>query len=252
MEWGRAVNDAIKKFLQFQLTVNIVAVVTTLVTGIESVNQETVLTPVQLLWVNLIMDTLAALALATDPPTKSILQRKPDKKSDPIISVTMWKMLLIQAVYQLVVILTMFFAQHSLFKGYDDATTRTVIFNSFVWMQIFNTLNCRRLDNKFNMFEGIFANPWYPVIVTVMICGQILIVFVGGKALSTVRLNGAQWGISIVAGFLPIPLGLLVRCVPDGWIVALVPKSLKVWWTKRQLAKAVSSVLPHLPPSKIV
>ncbi|KAL9082020.1 MAG: hypothetical protein Q9159_006791 [Coniocarpon cinnabarinum] len=225
IEWGRAVNDAVKKFLQFQLTVNITAVITTVVTGIASINQTTVLTAVQLLWVNLIMDTLAALALATDPPSKSVLDRRPDKKSDPIISVTMWKMLLIQAVYQLIFILLCYFVPSLL--PYSEDVHRTTIFNAFVWMQIFNTLNCRRLDNKFNVFEGIFKNLWYPIILVVMIAGQILIVFVGGAALTTVRINGAQWGISLIAGAVVLPLGVLARCIPDAWVLKLIPPRVK-------------------------
>ena len=236
MEWGRAVNDAVKKFLQFQLTVNIVAVLTTLVTGIASTNQENVLSPVQLLWVNLIMDTLAALALATDPPSRSVLDRKPDKKSDPIISPTMWKMLLLQAVYQLILIITMFFASHVLLP-YPDDIRRTVIFNAFVWVQIFNTLNCRRLDNKFNVFEGITRNKWFIIVICVMIAGQVLIVFVGGAALGTKPLNGAQWGISLVSGFMALPLGALIRCIPDKWMLNCIPPPVKRYFAERARKK---------------
>ncbi|CAI4220230.1 unnamed protein product [Parascedosporium putredinis] len=68
LKWGRAVNDAVKRFLQFQLTVNVTAVILTFVSAVANPDESSVLTAVQLLWVNLIMDTLAALALATDPP----------------------------------------------------------------------------------------------------------------------------------------------------------------------------------------
>ncbi|KAJ0272375.1 hypothetical protein COL922a_014636, partial [Colletotrichum nupharicola] len=78
--WGRAVNDAVAKFLQFQITVNITAVVLTFVSSLYSSDNQSVLTAVQLLWVNLIMDTFAALALATDAPTEKILNRKPVPK----------------------------------------------------------------------------------------------------------------------------------------------------------------------------
>lgn len=251
LQWGRAVNDAVKKFLQFQLTVNITAVLTTLITGIASTNQDTVLTAVQLLWVNLIMDTFAALALATDPPSKSVLDRKPDKKSDPIISVTMWKMLLIQAVYQLVVILVLFFAGSTLLP-YSDEVRRTVIFNCFVWIQIFNTLNCRRLDNRLNIFEGITRNKWFVIIMLTMIGGQILIVFVGGQALTTERLDGAQWGISLVVGFISLPLGIVIRCIPDSWVLRLVPRPVRRYLAARarkqqeqQRAKDVEAQGPH-------
>lgn len=93
------------------------------------------------------MDTFAALALATDPPAPSILDRKPDSKSAPLITVTMWKMIIGQSIYKLVVSLVLHFAGMSIL-GYnpqsDDpndperVSHRTLVFNTFVWMQIFN------------------------------------------------------------------------------------------------------------------
>ena len=141
MSWGRAVNDAVKKFLQFQLTVNITAVLLTFVSAVANDNEESVLTAVQLLWVNLIMDTFAALALATDPPTPELLNRGPEPKSAPLINPTMWKMMIGQSIYQLVVTFVLNFAGMSIF-GYSTDSQQdeleTVVFNTFVWMQIFN------------------------------------------------------------------------------------------------------------------
>lgn len=127
---------------QFQLTVNITAVVLTFVSAVASSEEESVLNAVQLLWVNLIMDTFAALALATDPPNDSVLDRKPDRKSAALITLRMTKMILGQAVCQLVITFVLHFAGKSL-MGYDDSeehTTRlrTLVFNTFVWLQIFN------------------------------------------------------------------------------------------------------------------
>lgn len=139
--WGRAVNDAVRKFLQFQLTVNITAVLLTFVTAVSSSDRSSVLTAVQLLWVNLIMDTFAALALATDAPTPEILNRKPTPKSASLISLNMWKMIIGQAVFQLVITFVMNFAGGNIL-GYSgeaqERELRTMVFNTFVWMQIFN------------------------------------------------------------------------------------------------------------------
>src|SRR5271169_4436165 len=101
-------------------------------------NEEPILTPVQLLWVNLIMDTFAALALATDPPTPSILDRKPDPKSAHLITPTMWKMIIGQSIYQLIVILALNFAGGELlgYKEYEHDQLEALIFNIYVWMQI--------------------------------------------------------------------------------------------------------------------
>jgi P-type Ca2+ transporter type 2C len=113
------------------------------VSAITNPNEEPILTPVQLLWVNLIMDTFAALALATDPPTPSILDRKPDPKSAHLITLNMWKMIIGQSIFQLVVILVLNFAGNEIL-GYENDDERdrleTLIFNIYVWMQIFNQL----------------------------------------------------------------------------------------------------------------
>lgn len=112
-------------------------------TALANPKEEPVLTPVQLLWVNLIMDTFAALALATDPPTPSILNRKPDPKSAPLITLNMWKMIIGQAIYQLIVTLVLNFAGNDIL-GYktepEQSQLETLIFNAYVWMQIFNQL----------------------------------------------------------------------------------------------------------------
>lgn len=228
--WGRAVNDAVKKFLQFQVTVNITAVLLTFVSGVASTEGQSVLTAVQLLWVNLIMDTMAALALATDPPPHSILDRPPDRRTSGLISLTMWKMIIGQSIYQLVVTFVLYFGGADILSYDSDHERRqlqTLVFNIFVWMQIFNAFNNRRLDNRFNIFEGVTRNYLFIFMIFVMMGGQVLIIFVGGEALSTVRLNGAQWAYSIVLGFISIPIGWTIRLIPDEFIRILIPTFLQ-------------------------
>ncbi|KAK3690298.1 hypothetical protein B0T22DRAFT_404769 [Podospora appendiculata] len=228
ISWGRAVNDAVKKFLQFQLTVNVTAVVLTFVSAVASDKEESVLNAVQLLWVNLIMDTFAALALATDPPTPSILDRKPDRKSAPLITLRMSKMIIGQAILQLVITFVLNFAGASLL-GYDMSIEdeamhlRTLVFNTFVWLQIFNELNNRRLDNRLNIFEGITKNYFFIAINLVMVGGQILIIFVGREAFKILPLSGKEWGLSIGLGAMSLPWGALIRLTPDAWVAKLVP-----------------------------
>ncbi|KAK2743654.1 plasma membrane calcium [Myotisia sp. PD_48] len=220
ISWGRAVNDAVAKFLQFQITVNITAVLLTFVSSLANAHNESVLTAVQLLWVNLIMDTFAALALATDAPTEQILDRKPSPKSASLFSTTMWKMILGQSVYQLVVTFTLYFAGAQIL-GYDpndddlSKQLNTIVFNTFVWMQIFNEFNNRRLDNKFNIFENIHKNYWFMGINLFMVGAQIMIIFVGGAALKVVPLSGVQWAICIVCAILCVPWAVALRCIPD-------------------------------------
>ena len=217
--WGRAVNDAVKKFLQFQITVNITAVILTFVSAVSNDSNHSVLTAVQLLWVNLIMDTLAALALATDAPTKKILDRPPQPKSAPLITINMWKMIFGQAIYQLLVTFVLYFAGMGIL-GYENTEHKrmelnTVVFNTFVWMQVFNEFNNRRLDNKFNIFENIHKNFWFIGINCIMVGGQIMIIFIGGRAFQITRLDGPQWAISILCALPCLVWAVLVRLFPD-------------------------------------
>ncbi|KAH6660906.1 calcium-translocating P-type ATPase [Truncatella angustata] len=217
LKWGRAVNDAVQKFLQFQITVNITAVLLAFISGVSSSDFTSVLTAIQLLWVNLIMDTFAALALATDPPTEKILDRPPQLKKASLITVNMWKMIVGQAIFQLTITLILYFAGASIL-GYDasrETELKTIVFNTFVWMQIFNEFNNRRLDNKFNIFEGIHCNKFFIIINCIMVGAQILIVFKGGSVFSIVSIDGVQWAICLVLAALSLPWAILIRLFPD-------------------------------------
>ncbi|EPS35998.1 hypothetical protein H072_10422 [Dactylellina haptotyla CBS 200.50] len=218
--WGRAVNDAVQKFLQFQLTVNITAVILAFVSAVSNDQMKSVLTAVQLLWVNLIMDTFAALALATDPPTEEILDRKPAGKKAPLITLRMWKMIIGQAILQLVITFTLYFGGPKLLRDTTKLELDTIVFNTFVWMQIFNEFNNRRLDNKFNIFAGIQRNWFFILINCVMIGGQVLIIFVGGNAFSVVHINARQWGICLGSAAISLPWAVLIRLVPDSSVHA--------------------------------
>ncbi|PYH80616.1 calcium ion P-type ATPase [Aspergillus uvarum CBS 121591] len=229
--WGRTVNDAVKKFLQFQLTVNITAVALTFVSAVASRDENSVLSAVQLLWVNLIMDTFAALALATDPPSPYVLERKPEPKSAPLITLTMWKMITGQAIYQLAVTLTLNFVGHSIFSMWDSRCMQTVVFNTFVFMQIFNQYNCRRVDNHLNFMEGVLNNRWFIVIQILIISGQVMIIFLGGRVFSVQCLDQpSQWLVSVLLGAMALPLGFLIRLIPD----QVISKVVRYLWHRKR------------------
>ena len=189
---------------------------------------EPVLKAVQLLWVNLIMDTFAALALATDPPTEKILDRPPQGKKAPLITINMWKMIIGQAIFQLVVTLILYFAGPEILS-YDRGDEQkmleldTIIFNTFVWMQIFNEFNNRRLDNKFNIFEGIHRNYFFIFINIIMVGLQVAIIFVGSRAfgINEGGLNGYQWGISLLVAAFSWPWAVVVRLFPDSYFASI-------------------------------
>jgi Ca2+-transporting ATPase len=142
----------------------------------------------------------------------------------------MWKMIVGQAIYQLIVTLFLYFAGASALQ-YDDADQKgqlpTLIFNTFVWMQIFNALNNRHLDNRFNFLEGITHNWFFTAIFLTVIGGQTAIIFVGGIAFSVKSISGTQWGISVGLGFLSLPVGMIIRLVPDETIRKCIPSLFK-------------------------
>lgn len=234
--WGRCVNDAVRKFLQFQISTNITAVIITFVSAVASASESSVLSAVQLLWINIIMDTFAALALATDPASPALLDRKPERKSAPLFTVDMYKQILGQSCYQTVITLIFHFLGTRIL-GFHDATShdnsvvQTLVFNIFVFAQIFNSINSRRLDSKFNIFEGMTRNYYFMGITAIgvyvvnpeehyshfgtEVAVQILIVFVGGSAFQVTRIGGREWGIAIALGFVSIPLGAALRCIPN-------------------------------------
>ncbi|KAF9155129.1 hypothetical protein BG015_010923, partial [Linnemannia schmuckeri] len=222
--WGRAVNDSVRKFLQFQLTVNITAVVLSFISAVASDDNQSVLSAVQLLWVNLIMDTLAALALATEPPSPDVLKRYPTSKAAPLINFNMWKMILGQAIFQIAINLALLKYGAQLFHlplnrdGKLDPENllvlRTMIFNVFVFLQVFNELNCRRIDDTINVFKNVLNNKIFIIVQFIVLAGQILIVQWGGQAFKTVPLTGQQWLLTVLIGSLSLPVGLFLRLLP--------------------------------------
>ncbi|CAJ1055996.1 plasma membrane calcium-transporting ATPase 1-like isoform X1 [Xyrichtys novacula] len=223
--WGRNVYDSISKFLQFQLTVNVVAVIVAF-TG-ACITQDSPLKAVQMLWVNLIMDTFASLALATEPPTEALLLRNPYGRKKPLISRTMMKNILGHAIYQLTVVFTLLFAGEIIFdmdSGRDaplhapPSEHYTIVFNTFVLMQIFNELNARKIHGERNVFDGVFNNPIFCSIVFGTLVVQFVIVQFGGKPFSCVSLNLEQWLWCIFLGMGTLLWGQLVSSIPTSWL----------------------------------
>ncbi|XP_006872246.1 PREDICTED: plasma membrane calcium-transporting ATPase 2 isoform X1 [Chrysochloris asiatica] len=219
--WGRNVYDSISKFLQFQLTVNVVAVIVAF-TG-ACITQDSPLKAVQMLWVNLIMDTFASLALATEPPTETLLLRKPYGRNKPLISRTMMKNILGHAVYQLTLIFTLLFVGEKMFQidsgrnaplHSPPSEHYTIIFNTFVMMQLFNEINARKIHGERNVFDGIFRNPIFCTIVLGTFAIQIVIVQFGGKPFSCSPLELDQWMWCIFIGLGELVWGQVIATIP--------------------------------------
>uniref|UniRef100_A0A4W5LWJ2 Calcium-transporting ATPase n=1 Tax=Hucho hucho TaxID=62062 RepID=A0A4W5LWJ2_9TELE len=178
---------------------------------------------VQMLWVNLIMDTFASLALATEPPTESLLLRKPYGRNKPLISRTMMKNILGHGVYQLIIIFTLLFVGEQIFDidsgryaplHSPPSEHYTIIFNTFVLLQLFNEINARKIHGERNVFDGIFNNLIFCSIVFGTFIIQIVIVQWGGKPFSCVGLSIDQWLWCTFLGFSSLLWGQLISSIP--------------------------------------
>jgi len=187
---------------------------------------------VQLLWVNLIMDTLAALALGTEMPTPDLLDRKPYGSKDTLISVIMARNIVVQGAYQLLVLLGLLYAGPQLLnlpvpsdidvgeESLNKQQIDTIIFNTFVMCQLFNEFNARVVTQKLNVFSGVHTNVIFVGIIIITALLQALLVQFGGSFVETVKLDAQQWGICIALGFGSLPIGFLGRLIPIERIVA--------------------------------
>lgn len=217
VRWGRSVYANIQKFIQFQLTVNVAALVINVIAAITS--GDVPLTAVQLLWVNLIMDTLGALALATEPPTDHLMERTPVGRREPLITNVMWRNLMIQAAYQICVLLVLNYHGESILQLSNETKEHavdiknTMVFNTFVLGQIFNEFNARKPD-EMNVFSGVTKNYLFIGIVAVTIVLQVIIVEFLGKFAKTVPLTWNLWLIAVGIGIVSWPLAVLGKLIP--------------------------------------
>ncbi|CAL5347263.1 unnamed protein product [Camellia sinensis] len=208
--WGRCVYNNIQKFIQFQLTVNVAALVINFVAVVSA--GEIPLTAVQLLWVNLIMDTLGALALATEKPTKELMTKPPVGRTEPLITNIMWRNLLAQALYQIAVLLALQFRGESIL-GVNQSVNNTLIFNTFVLCQVLNEFNARKLEKK-DVFEGILRNRLFVGIIGITIVLQVVMVEFLKKFAGTERLSWGQWGVCVGIASVSWPIGWVFKCIP--------------------------------------
>lgn len=295
--WGRSVFNNIRKFLQFQLTINFVALVLAFVAAV--VGGDLPLNVLQLLWVNLIMDTMAALALATEDPTWDLLNHKPHGREEPLINKKMWKHILLGGLYQLFWLLLLLYGLPAFFSRYEDLKKEeflydycsdkfdeefrgqkigelcngvddkghrfldckpptiepnmegechknedfeaegifnkfydeldeefededehrfervaSVIFNAFIFMQVFNEINSRKIHDEFTIFQGIFKSPIFMGVIIITTGLQILIMLTPlGNFFKVDSLEWYEWVLTISIGAGTIPVSLLIRCL---------------------------------------
>ena len=285
--YGRNIYDNIRKFLQFQLSVNFCACILVFICA--CVGNETPLTPIQMLWVNLIMDSLGSLALATEPPYEELLQREPTKRNESIINGRMWKHIIIQSLCQIILLVILYFlapkfvkeqnlvrlaenrvlkfcyndypgedVDHIVYgtdikwprtgrlvhanklfcgkytyklnlkeayKEYVNSNCATVhmslIFNIFVFYTLFNQINCRVIDDSFNILVRITRSFLFPLICLCEIGLQVLIIYIGKSPFHIVNegFTGEQWGICIGFSAVTFVVSFLVKLIPIHLII---------------------------------
>uniref|UniRef100_A0A453GKH6 Calcium-transporting ATPase n=1 Tax=Aegilops tauschii subsp. strangulata TaxID=200361 RepID=A0A453GKH6_AEGTS len=213
-KWGRSVYINIQKFVQFQLTVNVVALMVNFVSA--SFTGSAPLTIVQLLWVNLIMDTLGALALATEPPSDDMMRRPPVGRGDNFITKVMWRNIAGQSIFQLVVLGVLLARGDSLLQmNGDKELLNTFVFNTFVFCQVFNEVNSREME-KTNVFSGIFSSWVFSAVVGATVGFQVILVELLGTFAGTVHLSGRLWLMSVLIGSVGLVIGAILKCIPVG------------------------------------
>ena len=224
-KYGRNIYDCIRKFVQFQLTTNVVAVFMTFLGGI--ILKDSPLNAIQMLWVNLIMDSFASLALATEDPTDALLDRKPYSRDASILTPMMLLNIFSQSIFQIIVLTVIIFYGDYIFGVPSDRDLEhftwnnvngyhfTIFFNIFVYMQVFNSINARKLQKtEYNVFSGIMGNWLYLLIQTIILVGQVILVTFGGRAVRTHALSVTQHCHCLLIASMTLVWGFFVKLLP--------------------------------------
>ena len=182
IKWGRSLYKNIQHFILFQLTINVVAILTAIIGPFIGVNLPFTVT--QMLWVNLIMDTFAALALATEPANDAVMSEKPRDPKSFIITKDMWINIFGMGILFFIILVTLLVTK---------ACSLTEFFTIFVMLQWWNLFNARVFGQKRSIFNGLGKNIAFIAIASIILIGQILIVTFGGEMFRTEPLSWQQW-----------------------------------------------------------
>lgn len=209
IKWGRSLYLNIQKFIVFQLTVNVAAC------GIAAIGPftgvELPLTVTQMLWVNLIMDTFAALALATEPPSDDVMKNTPRDKQAFIITPTMWKWILGFGIIFIVALVA--YIMHITTGGAASVHDVTMLFTGFVMLQFWNLFNARVYGTNRCFLQGLFSNFSFLMIACIILVGQVIAVQFAGHIFRTTPLSFAEWGVIMAVTCPVLVLGELIRAI---------------------------------------
>ena len=221
--WGRSLYKNIQRFIMFQLTINVVACLIVLIGAF--IGTESPLSVTQMLWVNLIMDTFAAIALASLPPSHKVMQEQPRKGTDSIINKYMnWNIIGVGGLFTIVLLAILLIMQHSEVNSFQDliffkCSTNTglepyelsMFFTIFVMMQFWNMFNAKAFMTGKSAFANIKDSRGFMLIALVIFFGQILIVEFGGKMFNVTHLNFTDWVIIVAATSIILWVGETIR-----------------------------------------
>ena len=207
--WGRSLYRNLQRFLFFQLVVNVAALL--LVLGGSIIGTEMPLTVTQILWVNLIMDTFAALALASLPPSHEVMNDKPRKATDFIINKGMAFGILFCGIAFFIVMFAMLIYCERRGKGGVDVHELTVFFTTFVMIQFWNLFNAKSLGSNRTAFRHFLKDKGMILVLALVLVGQWLIVTFGGEMFRTVPLSLTEWLVIIGATSIILWVGEIWR-----------------------------------------
>lgn len=244
--WGRSVQENVRRFLTYQLTINIVALALSFAAACslgasptgsadagdiqERLARQLPLNSQQMLFCNLLMDSLAALALATEPPSDDLLRRGPERKGSALITLRMWKHIVGQALFQLAVLVTLYlhptFYQWFGVETFRSAEHRTVIFNVFILLNLVALPFARKVRDELDILSGIHRCTLFLVILAGALAVQVGLVQLGGDFFGTVPLSLEQWQLCAALSLTTIPVEMLLRMLqlPTGDEPAVCPK----------------------------
>ena len=207
--WGRSLYKNIQRFIAFQLTINVVALAIVLLGAI--MGTAIPLTVTQMLWINLIMDTFAAMALASIPPSESVMKQKPRKSTDFIITPAMYRNIGGMGLLFVGVLVGLYLYMNA--NALLDLKGLTVFFTIFVMMQFWNLFNARVLGTDDSAFKGFSKSYTLGIVATIILGGQFIIVQWGGNVFRTTPLDWQTWVGIIASTSVILWVGEFVRLI---------------------------------------
>lgn len=229
VHWGRTLYENVQKFIQFQLTINLSALAIAFLSPLLAIGitflaqagykvlpnanfQELPLTILQLLWINLVMDTLAALALSLEPKREELMSEPPKRRNESFITRSMAESILVMSTYFILIIL--FMQATGWYLGVDrnnPAMVGSVVFTTYVFMQVFNLFNARSVKPERSAFVNLLQSRKFLFVIVLIVIVQVLLTQFGGTTFNTAPLPITVWAQILLLGFSVLVLGEFFR-----------------------------------------